>query len=166
MFCVSSFADVLLLIGIICGKIYSVERFSFILSFFIILMLTLFLDLWPRSISWCLSMTEYTCTKLEREDNFFYTLFFYTLRIWLFSTLSGGTGSGDDGKDKYLNIFSLASGHLYERLMRIMILSIIKQTKSPVKFWLLKNYLSPEFKVRYRFRLLLWIWNLKVDENK
>lgn len=64
------------------------------------------------------------------------------------SLTGGGGGAGDDGeKDEYLNIFSLASGHLYERLMRIMILSIVKQTKSPVKFWLLKNYLSPEFKV-------------------
>ncbi|XP_067949349.1 UDP-glucose:glycoprotein glucosyltransferase 1-like [Watersipora subatra] len=61
------------------------------------------------------------------------------------STLGGGTVV-DEEKDEHLNIFSLASGHLYERLMRIMILSIVKQTKSPVKFWLLKNYLSPEFK--------------------
>lgn len=45
-----------------------------------------------------------------------------------------------------LNIFSLASGHLYERLLRIMMLSVLKNTKTPVKFWFLKNYLSPTFK--------------------
>ncbi|KAF6038703.1 UGGT2 [Bugula neritina] len=73
--------------------------------------------------------------------------------IWELSThsvvyvCSSLTGSGsEEDKDEYLNIFSLASGHLYERLMRIMMLSIVKQTKSPVKFWLLKNYVSPEFK--------------------
>lgn len=45
-----------------------------------------------------------------------------------------------------INIFSLASGHLYERLARIMMLSVLKNTKTPVKFWFLKNYLSPTFK--------------------
>lgn len=45
-----------------------------------------------------------------------------------------------------INIFSLASGHLYERLLRIMMLSVLKHTKTPVKFWFLKNYLSPTFK--------------------
>ncbi|EGT36624.1 hypothetical protein CAEBREN_31603 [Caenorhabditis brenneri] len=46
-----------------------------------------------------------------------------------------------------INVFSLASGHLYERFMRIMMVSVMKNTKSKnVKFWLLKNYLSPKFK--------------------
>jgi UDP-glucose:glycoprotein glucosyltransferase len=47
-----------------------------------------------------------------------------------------------------INIFSLASGHLYERLLRIMMLSVLKHAKgkNPVKFWFLKNYLSPAFK--------------------
>lgn len=45
-----------------------------------------------------------------------------------------------------VDIFSLASGHLYERLLRIMMMSVLKNTKSPVKFWFLKNYLSPTFK--------------------
>lgn len=46
-----------------------------------------------------------------------------------------------------INVFSLASGHLYERFMRIMIVSVMKNTKTQkVKFWLLKNYLSPKFK--------------------
>ncbi|KAH8859143.1 UDP-glucose:glycoprotein glucosyltransferase 1 [Schistosoma japonicum] len=45
-----------------------------------------------------------------------------------------------------INIFSVASGHLYERLLRIMMLTVIRHTNSPVKFWFLKNYLSPIFK--------------------
>ncbi|VDK58566.1 unnamed protein product [Cylicostephanus goldi] len=54
-------------------------------------------------------------------------------------------------KHKVINVFSLASGHLYERFMNIMMLSVMKHTKKPVKFWLLKNYLSPQFKVRLVF---------------
>ncbi|CAI2309508.1 unnamed protein product [Caenorhabditis sp. 36 PRJEB53466] len=46
-----------------------------------------------------------------------------------------------------INVFSLASGHLYERFLRIMMISVMKQTRTEkVKFWLLKNYLSPKFK--------------------
>ncbi|XP_043284000.1 UDP-glucose:glycoprotein glucosyltransferase isoform X2 [Venturia canescens] len=48
--------------------------------------------------------------------------------------------------EEKLNIFSLASGHLYERFIKIMMLSVIKHTKTPVKFWFLKNYLSPTLK--------------------
>lgn len=61
------------------------------------------------------------------------------------SSFSGGDKSVED-KDKTLNIFSVASGHLYERLLRIMMMSVLKHTKSKVKFWFLKNYLSPTFK--------------------
>uniref|UniRef100_A0A668ANH5 UDP-glucose ceramide glucosyltransferase-like 1 n=1 Tax=Myripristis murdjan TaxID=586833 RepID=A0A668ANH5_9TELE len=49
-------------------------------------------------------------------------------------------------KEDVLNIFSVASGHLYERFLRIMMLSVLRHTKTPVKFWFLKNYLSPSFK--------------------
>uniref|UniRef100_A0A8C5IB15 UDP-glucose ceramide glucosyltransferase-like 1 n=1 Tax=Gouania willdenowi TaxID=441366 RepID=A0A8C5IB15_GOUWI len=49
-------------------------------------------------------------------------------------------------KEDILNIFSVASGHLYERFLRIMMLSVLRHTKTPVKFWFLKNYLSPSFK--------------------
>uniref|UniRef100_A0A8C7Y8C1 UDP-glucose ceramide glucosyltransferase-like 1 n=1 Tax=Oryzias sinensis TaxID=183150 RepID=A0A8C7Y8C1_9TELE len=55
----------------------------------------------------------------------------------------------DDGQKKKeddLNIFSVASGHLYERFLRIMMVSVLRHTKTPVKFWFLKNYLSPSFK--------------------
>uniref|UniRef100_A0A673GI23 UDP-glucose ceramide glucosyltransferase-like 1 n=1 Tax=Sinocyclocheilus rhinocerous TaxID=307959 RepID=A0A673GI23_9TELE len=52
----------------------------------------------------------------------------------------------NDKKKDVLNIFSVASGHLYERFLRIMMLSVLQHTKTPVKFWFLKNYLSPSFK--------------------
>eukprot|EP01125_Pyxidicula_operculata_P008115 TRINITY_DN2750_c0_g1_i10.p1 TRINITY_DN2750_c0_g1~~TRINITY_DN2750_c0_g1_i10.p1 ORF type:complete len:445 (+),score=130.96 TRINITY_DN2750_c0_g1_i10:104-1438(+) len=48
--------------------------------------------------------------------------------------------------DDTIHVFSLASGHLYERFMKIMMLSVVKHTKQPVKFWLLSNFLSPGFK--------------------
>lgn len=58
---------------------------------------------------------------------------------------SSFSGNEEEPEEK-LNIFSLASGHLYERFLRIMMVSVLKQTKSPVKFWFLKNYLSPQIK--------------------
>lgn len=93
-------------------------------------------------------------------------------------------------KDNVINIFSVASGHLYERFLRwvseswppltctnnliyfsavvltalsppifsfplrIMMLSVLKNTKTPVKFWFLKNYLSPTFKVRFNLHFI------------
>ena len=44
-----------------------------------------------------------------------------------------------------MHIFSLASGHLYERFLKIMMQSVLERTKRRVKFWLLKNFLSPAF---------------------
>jgi len=35
-----------------------------------------------------------------------------------------------------------------------MMLSVLKNTKSPVKFWFLKNYLSPTVKVFIQFIIL------------
>ncbi|KAG8452197.1 hypothetical protein GDO86_004115 [Hymenochirus boettgeri] len=59
-----------------------------------------------------------------------------------------GVGNAEEKEKKQdvLNIFSVASGHLYERFLRIMMLSVLRNTKTPVKFWFLKNYLSPKFK--------------------
>ncbi|KAF9965234.1 hypothetical protein BGZ70_005207 [Mortierella alpina] len=45
-----------------------------------------------------------------------------------------------------INIFSVASGHLYERFLSIMMLSVMKNTESRVKFWFIENFLSPSFK--------------------
>ncbi|XP_028290980.1 UDP-glucose:glycoprotein glucosyltransferase 2 isoform X3 [Gouania willdenowi] len=64
-------------------------------------------------------------------------------------SIAGGSSNKEQGekqKEDILNIFSVASGHLYERFLRIMMLSVLRHTKTPVKFWFLKNYLSPSFK--------------------
>jgi UDP-glucose:glycoprotein glucosyltransferase len=45
-----------------------------------------------------------------------------------------------------INIFSVASGHLYERMLNIMMLSVMKHTKSTVKFWFIEQFLSSSFK--------------------
>ncbi|RDD46683.1 UDP-glucose:glycoprotein glucosyltransferase 1 [Trichoplax sp. H2] len=61
-----------------------------------------------------------------------------------------GSGTSQEGIEtefnETINIFTVASGHLYERFLRIMMLSVLKHTKNPVKFWFLKNFLSPNFK--------------------
>uniref|UniRef100_A0A8C5M005 UDP-glucose ceramide glucosyltransferase-like 1 n=1 Tax=Leptobrachium leishanense TaxID=445787 RepID=A0A8C5M005_9ANUR len=68
----------------------------------------------------------------------------------LWNSIMSFTGAGNseekEKKSDVLNIFSVASGHLYERFLRIMMLSVLQNTKTPVKFWFLKNYLSPKFK--------------------
>lgn len=45
-----------------------------------------------------------------------------------------------------INIFTVASGHLYERMTYIMIVSVLRHTQSTVKFWFIENFLSPSFK--------------------
>lgn len=41
-----------------------------------------------------------------------------------------------------INIFTVASGLLYERFASIMILSVMKHTNSSVKFWFIVSYSS------------------------
>lgn len=48
-------------------------------------------------------------------------------------------------KQADINVFSIASGHTYEQLMFIMMLSVKKHTNSLVKFWLVENFLSEGF---------------------
>ena len=52
----------------------------------------------------------------------------------------------DDDSDDTVHVFSLATGHLYERFLKIMMLSVTKRTSTKVKFWLFENFLSPSFK--------------------
>ncbi|OSX61274.1 glycosyltransferase family 24 protein [Postia placenta MAD-698-R-SB12] len=54
---------------------------------------------------------------------------------------SSGSGQAD------INIFTVASGLLYERFASIMILSVLRNTntQSTVKFWFIENFLSPSF---------------------
>ncbi|GMH34056.1 hypothetical protein BSKO_01890 [Bryopsis sp. KO-2023] len=57
-----------------------------------------------------------------------------------------GVGKTCEHPDDPVNIFTIASGHMYERLQKIMILSVLGTTKSCVKFWFIKNYMSPQMK--------------------
>ncbi|KAL8940480.1 MAG: hypothetical protein Q9216_002809 [Gyalolechia sp. 2 TL-2023] len=45
-----------------------------------------------------------------------------------------------------INIFSVASGHLYERMLNIMMVSVMRHTNHSVKFWFIEQFLSPSFK--------------------
>ncbi|KPI86791.1 hypothetical protein ABL78_4160 [Leptomonas seymouri] len=56
-------------------------------------------------------------------------------------------------KKPTLNIFSVASGHLYERFLRMMFYSVHKTSSDKyganttrIKFWAIENFLSPQFK--------------------
>ncbi|CAH6723275.1 putative UDP-glucose:glycoprotein glucosyltransferase [[Candida] jaroonii] len=45
-----------------------------------------------------------------------------------------------------INIFTIASGELYEKLCTMMMMSVMKHTSETTKFWLIDDYLSPDFK--------------------
>ncbi|KAF8989563.1 UDP-glucose:glycoprotein glucosyltransferase-domain-containing protein, partial [Cyathus striatus] len=66
-----------------------------------------------------------------------------------------------------INIFTVASGLLYERFVGIMILSVMRNTKSSVKFWFIENFLSPSFlefiphlaeKYDFQYELVTYKW--------
>ena len=66
-----------------------------------------------------------------------------------------------------INIFSVASGHLYERMLSIMILSVLRHTTSTVKFWFIEQFLSPSFKrslpllsahYNFQYQLITYKW--------
>lgn len=48
--------------------------------------------------------------------------------------------------DNTIHVFTVASGHMYERLQKIMILSAIKRSSRKIKFWFIENYMSPQMK--------------------
>lgn len=66
-----------------------------------------------------------------------------------------------------INIFTVASGLLYERMAMIMILSVLRHTNSTVKFWFINNFLSPSFKAfipqlareyNFEYELITYTW--------
>ncbi|KAL0548907.1 hypothetical protein IC582_013384 [Cucumis melo] len=91
-------------------------------------------------------------------------------------TKSTAVDQGKGGRyGKAINIFSIASGHLYERFLKIMILSVLKNTHRPVKFWFIKNYLSPQFKdviplmaeeYGFDFELITYKWPTWLHKQK
>ena len=60
--------------------------------------------------------------------------------------LGKGKAVVDKEEQAEINIFSVASGHLYERMLNIMMVSVMKHTKHTVKFWFIEQFLSPSFK--------------------
>lgn len=54
-------------------------------------------------------------------------------------------------EEEVIHVFSLATGHLYERFLKIMMLSVTRRTSTKVKFWLFENFLSPSFKASARY---------------
>lgn len=60
---------------------------------------------------------------------------------------SVGVGSKNNAEaNADINIFSVASGHLYERMLNIMMVSVMRNTDKTVKFWFIEQFLSPSFK--------------------
>lgn len=66
-----------------------------------------------------------------------------------------------------INIFSVASGHLYERMLNIMMVSVMRHTTHTVKFWFIEQFLSPSFKsslphlaahYRFDYALVTYKW--------
>ncbi|TIB72226.1 Sec63-domain-containing protein [Wallemia mellicola] len=66
-----------------------------------------------------------------------------------------------------INIFTVASGLLYERFASIMILSVLKHTDHTVKFWFIENFLSPSFieflphlakEYNFKYELVTYKW--------
>jgi UDP-glucose:glycoprotein glucosyltransferase len=89
-----------------------------------------------------------------------------TAKKW-FNTILGSSEAAETKAQAEINIFSVASGHLYERFLNIMILSVMKNTKHTVKFWFIENFLSPSFKdfiplmaaeYGFRYELVTYKW--------
>ena len=62
------------------------------------------------------------------------------------STVFSNIGLNNKFNHADINIFSVASGHLYERMLNIMMVSVMRHTNHTVKFWFIEQFLSPSFK--------------------
>ncbi|KAL1746758.1 glycosyltransferase family 24 protein [Schizophyllum fasciatum] len=74
-----------------------------------------------------------------------------------------------------INIFTVASGLLYERFASIMILSVLRNTNSTVKFWFIENFLSPTFlefiphfaeEYNFQYELVTYKWPSWLRQQK
>jgi UDP-glucose:glycoprotein glucosyltransferase len=65
--------------------------------------------------------------------------------VWA-SLFGDGSRTKEAERNGTVNIFSVASGHLYERFLRLMMFTVTQTTNATVKFWLIENFLSPRFK--------------------
>ncbi|KAL8706222.1 MAG: hypothetical protein Q9201_000728 [Fulgogasparrea decipioides] len=80
---------------------------------------------------------------------------------------TGLTPQQPDETQADINIFSVASGHLYERMLNIMMVSVMRHTNHTVKFWFIEQFLSPSFKAslphlaahyNFRYALVTYKW--------
>jgi UDP-glucose:glycoprotein glucosyltransferase len=62
------------------------------------------------------------------------------------SAVSTDASDEEEEDDDTIHCFSLASGLLYERFVRIMMRSAAQRSSRPLKFWLLGNFLSAGFR--------------------
>lgn len=74
-----------------------------------------------------------------------------TYSLWPLDT-STNVSSGTCACVVFPNVFVVVIPQFVLSL-RIMMLSVLKNTKTPVKFWFLKNYLSPAFKVVIKYKM-------------
>lgn len=79
--------------------------------------------------------------KNNGSSNSYFSSFLSKLKNQVLSTKKA-----EEHKNADINIFSIASGHLYERLLEIMTASVMKHTEHSVKFWFIENYMSPKLK--------------------
>ena len=87
-----------------------------------------------------------TADVLERSDDVTQNIVSKGIKLAgnLFGT--GKPTTGTEAEHAEINIFSVASGHLYERMLNIMMVSVMENTKHSVKFWFIEQFLSPSFK--------------------
>ncbi|GMM35601.1 Kre5 protein [Saccharomycopsis crataegensis] len=78
-------------------------------------------------------------------------------------------------KQADINIFAVASGHLYERLLSIMTASVRNHTEHTLKFWLIDNYMSANFKAflptlaakyNFEYELITYKWPLWLRDQR
>ncbi|ODV78429.1 glycosyltransferase family 24 protein [Suhomyces tanzawaensis NRRL Y-17324] len=75
--------------------------------------------------------------------------------------------STNNKKHADINIFTIASGHLYERFLSIMTASVRKHTDHLVKFWIIENFISANLKqllphlaekYQFEYELITYKW--------
>lgn len=93
------------------------------------------------------------------------------------SSLWSKSGKNEVIKKKQadINIFAVASGHLYERLLSIMIASVRNHTEHTLKFWLIDNYMSANFKkflptlaakYNFEYELITYKWPVWLRDQR
>lgn len=74
-----------------------------------------------------------------------------------------------------IKVFSIASGKLYERFLATMMMSVKDHTKHSVKFWLVENFLSAEFreelpklaeKLGFQYELIAYKWPVWLRQQR